>query len=60
MCSFPGRVFKGKRMAGRLGGSRVTIKNLKVLSVNPEKNLLILEGAVPGPSGEIVGIKSEK
>jgi len=58
MCSFPGRVFKGKKMAGRLGGGRVTVKNLKVININPEKNLLVLEGAVPGPTGGIVGIKA--
>ena len=44
----PGRVFKGMRMAGRMGGDRVTVQNLKVLRVDPERNLLLVEGSVPG------------
>ena len=44
----PGRVFKGMRMAGRMGGERVTVKHLRVVQVDPERNLLALEGAVPG------------
>lgn len=50
----PGRVFKGTRMAGRMGGERVTVKNLEVLAVDPEQNLLAVKGAVPGPSGGLV------
>ena len=46
--SYPSRVFKGMRMAGRMGGEKVTVQNLKVLKVIPEKNLLIVKGAVPG------------
>lgn len=57
MCSFPGRVFKGKKMPGRMGGKRVTVKNLKIINIIPEKNILVVSGAVPGPTGEIVGIK---
>ncbi|HIE29146.1 TPA: 50S ribosomal protein L3 [Candidatus Poribacteria bacterium] len=45
----PSRVFKGKRMAGRHGGKRVTVQNLKVLKSDPERNLLVLRGTVPGP-----------
>lgn len=44
----PGRVYKGKKMAGRMGGKRVTIKGLKVLEVKPEENLLVVKGLVPG------------
>ncbi|MFV0237130.1 MAG: 50S ribosomal protein L3 [Flavobacteriales bacterium] len=47
--SDPSRVFKGMRMAGRMGGERVTVQNLQVLKVDAEKNLLIVKGSVPGP-----------
>ncbi|RMD85803.1 MAG: 50S ribosomal protein L3 [Candidatus Dadabacteria bacterium] len=50
-CSFPGRVFKGKRMAGRMGARRTTIQNLRVVAVRPEDNVLLVKGAVPGPRG---------
>ncbi|GIV22988.1 MAG: 50S ribosomal protein L3 [Bacteroidia bacterium] len=56
--TFPGRVWKGKRLAGRYGNERVTIENLRVLKVIPEKNLLVLSGAVPGPRGGLVLIQS--
>jgi large subunit ribosomal protein L3 len=46
--SFPGRVFKGKRMAGRYGAERVTTRNLEVIAVRPEEHLLLVRGAVPG------------
>jgi large subunit ribosomal protein L3 len=53
--SFPSRVIKGMRAAGRMGGSRNTIRNLKVLKVDPENNLLIVEGGIPGaPTGYVV------
>jgi large subunit ribosomal protein L3 len=53
--SFPSRVVKGMRAAGRMGGGRVTIRNLKVLRVDPDNHLLIVEGGVPGaPSGYLV------
>ncbi len=53
--SFPSRVVKGMRAAGRMGGGRVTIRNLKVLRVDPENHLLVLEGGIPGaPSGYVV------
>jgi len=52
--SYPAKVFKGMRMAGRDGGGRVTIKNLKVLKVFPERNLILVKGAVPGPKGGTV------
>lgn len=52
--TFPGRVWKGKRLAGRYGNERVTIENLSVLKVIPEKNLLVVSGAVPGPRGGLL------
>ncbi len=54
--SYPSRVFKGTRMAGRTGGVRVTTKNLKVIKVIPEKNVLLIKGAVPGAVNSIVEI----
>jgi large subunit ribosomal protein L3 len=58
MCSFPARVFKGKKMAGHMGNARVTVRNLKIAKIDPEKNILMIAGAVPGPNGGIVGIKA--
>lgn len=55
--STPSRVFKGMRMAGRTGGDRVTIQNLRVLKVVPEKNLIVISGAIPGPKGGYVFIE---
>ena len=52
--SYPSRVFKGLRMAGRTGGNKVTTENLKVVKVDAGKNLLLLKGTVPGPKGSIV------
>ncbi|REF37322.1 50S ribosomal protein L3 [Thermasporomyces composti] len=57
-CATPGRVFKGLRMAGRMGGVRVTTQNLKVHAVDAEKGLLLVKGAVPGPRGGVVLIRS--
>lgn len=54
--SFPSRVFKGLRMAGRMGNRRVTVRNLEVLKVLPEHNLLLVKGAVPGPVNGLVEI----
>jgi large subunit ribosomal protein L3 len=56
----PSRVFKGLRMAGRLGGKRVTQVGLKVVEIDPERNLLLVRGAVPGPKNGIVEIREEK
>ncbi len=47
-CQFPGRVFKGKKMAGHMGATRVTIQNLTVVSVDSERNLVLVKGSVPG------------
>jgi large subunit ribosomal protein L3 len=55
----PSRVFKGMRMAGRMGGKRVTQVGLRVHSVDPEQNLLLVKGAVPGPKNSIVEIREE-
>ena len=56
----PGRVYPGKRMAGRLGGKRVTIRKLTVVRVDPERNLLLLKGAVPGKPGSLLSIVPAK
>ncbi len=55
--SFPERVFKGKRMAGRMGGDRFTVKNLKVALVDKENKILAVVGAVPGVAGRIVEVR---
>jgi large subunit ribosomal protein L3 len=52
--SYPSRVFKGMRMAGRTGGDQVTVQNLQVLKVIPEHNLILIKGSVPGAKGSIV------
>lgn len=52
----PGRVFPGKRMAGRLGGKKVSIKNLKIIDINHEQNILLIKGSVPGKPGNILQI----
>ncbi|MBF4552866.1 50S ribosomal protein L3 [Corynebacterium suicordis] len=54
----PGRVFKGKRMAGRMGNDQVTMQNLKVAKVDTESNLLLIKGAVPGINGAFVVVKT--
>jgi large subunit ribosomal protein L3 len=58
--SYPSRVFRGMRMAGRTGGDRVTYKNLKVVRVIPESNLLIVKGAVPGAKQGLLEIHKQK
>ncbi|WP_299523944.1 50S ribosomal protein L3 [uncultured Lutibacter sp.] len=55
--SYPARVFKGMRMAGRMGGNKVTVQNLRVLKVVPEKNLLVIKGAIPGHTNAYVIIQ---
>lgn len=57
-CATPGRVFKGLRMAGRMGNARVTTQNLTVHSVRPEDGLLLIKGAVPGAKGGLVLVKT--
>jgi len=57
--SYPSRVFKGIRMAGRMGGDKVTIENLLVIKVIPEQNLIILRGSIPGPKGSYITIRKQ-
>ena len=53
--AYPSRVFKGMRMAGRMGGARVTTKNLQIVKVDAEQNLIYVRGAVPGPKSGLPG-----
>lgn len=53
----PGRVFKGKHMAGRMGGARVTVKNLQVIGLYPETGEIEISGAIPGPTGGLIMLK---
>jgi large subunit ribosomal protein L3 len=57
-CATPGRVFKGLRMAGRMGNERVTTQNLTVHAVDAEKGLLLIKGAVPGPNGGLILVRT--
>jgi len=57
-CATPGRVFRGTRMAGRMGGDTVTTQNVTVHAVDAEKGLILLKGAVPGPKGGLVVLRS--
>lgn len=53
-CSFPARVFKGKKMAGRMGGQKVMMENLRILKIIPEQNILVVKGSIPGAKGSYV------
>lgn len=57
MAATPSRVYKGMKMPGRMGGGRVTVKNLEVIKVDPQQNLILVKGAVPGGKGALVMIK---
>jgi large subunit ribosomal protein L3 len=57
-CATPGRVFKGMRMAGRMGGARYTVQNLTVQAVDTENNVILVRGAVPGPAGALILLRS--
>jgi large subunit ribosomal protein L3 len=57
-CATPGRVFKGMRMAGHMGHERVTVLNLQVASIDAERNLVLVRGAVPGPKGGLVMVRA--
>jgi len=57
-CAYPGRVFKGVRMAGRMGGERTTSPNLTLHSVDADRGLLLIKGAVPGPRGALVLVRN--
>jgi large subunit ribosomal protein L3 len=56
-CAFPGRVFKGVKMAGRMGAEQVTTLNLEIVEADAERNLLLVKGAVPGPRGGVVIVR---
>jgi len=56
-CATPGKVWKGQKMPGRMGGKRVTVQNLEVVLADPERNLLAVRGSVPGPNGGLVLVK---
>jgi large subunit ribosomal protein L3 len=56
----PGRVYPGKRMAGRMGNAQVTIRKLTIVKVDPERNILLIKGAVPGKPGALLNIKPAK
>jgi large subunit ribosomal protein L3 len=58
--SYPSRVFKGMRMAGHMGHERVTVRNLEVVEVHAEENLILVKGAVPGPNGGYVVVRRAK
>jgi large subunit ribosomal protein L3 len=58
--SFPSRVFPGMRMAGQMGTTRVTVRNLEIVEVDTEENILLVKGAVPGPSGGYVMVRRAK
>ncbi|MDB4632153.1 50S ribosomal protein L3 [bacterium] len=57
MSAYPSRLFKGKRMAGQYGNTQVTTRNVKVVKVDPENNVLLIKGAIPGPNGGYVVVK---
>lgn len=54
----PGRVFPGKKMAGRMGGKKITVKNLTIIDINSKQNLIAVKGSTPGKAGNIIYIKS--
>lgn len=56
--TYPGRVFKGKKMPGHMGAARVTVQNLDVVMVDGERHILVIKGAVPGPKGSVVEIRT--
>ncbi len=57
--SYPGHIFKGKTMPGRMGGGRVTVRNLSIAGIDPENNLLLIKGAIPGPRNGLVMIRKQ-
>jgi len=57
-CATPGRVFKGVKMAGRMGNVRFTVQNLTIQAVDPEQNIILVKGAIPGPKGSLVLVRS--
>ncbi len=57
-CSSPSRIYKGKKMPGHMGAAKVTVQNLDVVKIDTENNLLVVKGAIPGPKGSVVTVKS--
>lgn len=57
-CSFPGRVFKGKKLPGHMGMEKVSVQNLQVVGVDPENKLILIKGAVPGTKGTVLTIRN--
>jgi large subunit ribosomal protein L3 len=57
--SYPSRVWKNQKMPGHMGSERVTVKNLEVIDVRPDQNLVLIKGAIPGSKGVFVEIKKE-
>ena len=57
-CATPGRVFKGTRMAGRMGGEQVTTMNLEIVGADPEREVVLVKGAIPGPRGGVVVLRN--
>jgi len=58
-CAFPGRVFKGKRMAGHMGNKQVTYRNLEVVGIRPEENVILIKGHIPGPKNGLVFLRKQ-
>lgn len=56
-CQWPGRIIKGKKMPGRMGGKRKTVQNMKIIEIDNEKNVILVKGAIPGPNNGILYIK---
>ena len=57
-CTYPGRVFKGQKMSGHMGNEQVTTLNLEVVEADPERNLVLVRGSVPGPNGGVVIVRN--
>jgi large subunit ribosomal protein L3 len=60
MAAWPSRVFKGTKMAGRMGGASTSVQNLSLVSIDQEKNLLLIKGSLPGTRNSIVIVKKAK
>ena len=57
MSAWPGRIVKGKKMPGHMGNKRQTVKNLKIVDIKPEENVILLKGPVPGPKTGVIEVK---
>lgn len=58
-CAYPSRVFKGKKLPGRMGGAQVTAPSVEVVEVRPDENVVLLKGPIPGPAGSIILIRKK-